>query len=89
MKRISILLSGKVQGVYFRASTEKIATRIGVCGFVKNLPNGKVFIEAQGTEEQLQELINWCRLGPERARVDELSTAEIPLQEDSGFHISR
>ena len=60
-----------------------------VCGFVKNLPNGKVFIEAQGTEIQLEELIKWCKQGPERARVDEISTAEIPLSKESEFQISR
>ena len=89
MKRISILVSGKVQGVFFRAATEKVANKIGVNGFVKNLSDGKVFIEAQGTEKQLSEFVNWCKEGPERSRVDEIISMEIPFVEEKGFRIER
>lgn len=89
MKRISILVSGKVQGVFYRASTEKKAKEIGVMGFVRNEPNGNVYIEAQGTETQLEELIKWCKRGPERARVDEVMTEEISLKTEHDFRITR
>jgi acylphosphatase len=89
MKRISILVSGKVQGVFYRASTEKTAKQIGVTGFVRNNSDGKVYIEAQGTEEQLNELVKWCKRGPERARVDEISTEEIALVEEKMFRVLR
>jgi acylphosphatase len=89
MKRISILVSGKVQGVFYRASTEEKAKEIGLTGFVRNEPDGKVYIEAQGKQEQLDELVKWCKRGPERARVDEISLEEIPLVEESRFRTIR
>jgi acylphosphatase len=89
VKRISIIVSGKVQGVFYRASTEKKAKEIGLAGFVRNEPNGNVYIEAQGTEEQLTEFVKWCKQGPDRARVDEISSKEIPLVEEKSFSIIR
>lgn len=89
MKRISITVSGKVQGVFYRVSTEKEAKKIGLAGFVRNEPNGNVYIEAQGTEEQLAEFVKWCKRGPERARVDEIITAGLPLVEETGFRVVR
>ncbi|CAN5771785.1 acylphosphatase [soil metagenome] len=89
MTRISIVVSGKVHGVFYRASTEKKAKETCVTGFVQNEANGNVYIEAQGTNEQLEELVNWCRRGPDRARVDEVSTTEIPLLEETTFRISQ
>jgi acylphosphatase len=90
MKRVSILVSGKVQGVFYRASTEEKAKEIGLTGFVRNEPDGKVYIEAQGKQEQLDELVKWCKRGPERARVDEITTAELPLiQTETSFRVNR
>jgi acylphosphatase len=89
MKRISIIVSGKVQGVFYRASTEKEAKKTGLTGFVRNEANGNVYIEAQGTQEQLDEFVKWCKRGPERARVDEIITVDIPLVEETGFRIIR
>lgn len=89
MKRISIVVSGKVQGVFYRASTEKKAKETGVTGFVQNEANGNVYIEAQGTKEQLEELLKWCKRGPARARVDEVVQNEIPLQAEKYFRVVR
>lgn len=89
MKRISIIVSGKVHGVFYRANTEKKAHEIGLTGFVRNEPDGTVYIEAQGTQEQIDALVAWCRRGPERARVDGLRTEEIPLKEESHFRVIR
>jgi acylphosphatase len=89
MKRISIIVSGKVQGVFFRVSTEKEAKKIGVTGFVRNETNGTVYIEAQGTEKQLDDLVEWCKWGPDRARVDEVIVEEILLGDEMGFKIIR
>lgn len=89
MKRYSIIVTGKVQGVFYRASTEKITRQIGLTGFVRNEANGDVYIEAQGTEEQLQELISWCKRGPERAVVSGVETTEQSLKQENGFRISR
>jgi acylphosphatase len=89
MKRITATVTGKVQGVFYRASTEKTARRIGLTGFVRNEADGSVYLEAQGTEAQLQEFIEWCKTGPERAVVASVNVSEIPLQEETGFRVRR
>jgi acylphosphatase len=72
MKRIAIQVRGNVQGVFYRASTVAKAQQLGVTGFVRNEPDGSVYVEAEGDEEKLNELIAWCKIGPPRARVDEV-----------------
>lgn len=66
----SIHIKGKVQGVYFRASVKKVASSLGIGGWVRNENDGSVRIEAEGTEEQLAKLLSWCNEGPERAEVE-------------------
>jgi acylphosphatase len=65
----TIVISGKVQGVFYRASAKQKAEELGIKGFAQNLPNGNVLIEAEGEESQLKELISWCRQGPPNAHV--------------------
>lgn len=90
MKRISIRISGKVQGVFYRASTVTKAQQLGVNGFVRNEPDGSVYIEAEGNEDKLNELIAWCRVGPPRARVDEVAVeTHVTLRSFTDFRISR
>ncbi len=86
---ISILVSGKVQGVFYRQSTREIAMAIGVNGQVRNLPDGRVAIIATGTKEELNKLVNWCRTGPPKAAVTSIETKELPLQEFDQFRIDR
>jgi acylphosphatase len=59
-----IHVSGFVQGVGFRWSTVREARKRGITGYVKNLPDRSVFIEAEGSEEQLKAFIEWCKEGP-------------------------
>ncbi|GHM99004.1 acylphosphatase [Cytophagales bacterium WSM2-2] len=87
MKHLRILVSGKVQGVYFRASTKTQADLLGVQGFVRNEPNGDVYIEAEAEDEKITQFINWCKRGPSRARVDNLHVEEGSLTEYAGFEI--
>ncbi len=70
-KSIHILVSGRVQGVFFRDSTKRKAKSLGVKGFVRNLENGEVEIFAEGEEDKLKELSSWCDYGPPLARVKE------------------
>jgi acylphosphatase len=70
MKRIVIQVYGLVQGVFFRYNTRKIARKLGLTGLVKNLPDGSVYIEAEGPEEKLLDLLKFSRKGPNSARVD-------------------
>ena len=61
-----------VQGVFFRQTTRKVARRLGLTGFVKNMPDGSVYIEAEGSEDKLYELLDFAKKGPEYARVDKV-----------------
>lgn len=90
MKRISIHVRGKVQGVFYRASTVTKAQQLGVNGFVRNEPDGSVYMEAEGNEDKLNELIAWCRFGPPRARVDEVTVeTHATLRSFTDFRVSR
>jgi acylphosphatase len=73
VKHLDIRVTGRVQGVYFRASTREAAQAIGVKGTVRNEADGSVFIEAEGTDEQLRRFLEWVRRGPPGARVDSVS----------------
>jgi acylphosphatase len=66
----NIRISGRVQGVGFRYTARSMASIIGVKGYVRNLPNGDVYIEAEGIHSQLEEYIQWCRHGPPRAKIN-------------------
>jgi acylphosphatase len=61
---MSILVTGHVQGVFYRASTKAKADELGITGFVQNRPDGKVYIEAEGTDEELDLFKTWCSKGP-------------------------
>ena len=69
-RRAVILVKGRVQGVYFRASATQTATELGIRGHVENLADGNLRIVAEGTTENLEKLIEWCREGPPRAKVE-------------------
>lgn len=86
---ITLIILGKVQGVYYRQSSRAIARQLGVTGFVMNQPDQSVLIVATGNREQLDELISWCRQGPPAARVDTVQVLESSLQEFSDFSIRR
>lgn len=68
--RIIIKVSGLVQGVFFRYTTRKVARKLNLSGYVKNMPDGSVFIEAEGPEDKLNELLKFSKVGPKSARVD-------------------
>jgi acylphosphatase len=69
-RRAHLFISGKVQGVYFRANTKREALKLGLKGFVRNLPDGRVEALFEGEEEALQKMIAWCHRGPSGARVE-------------------
>ncbi|RAU84548.1 acylphosphatase [Pontibacter arcticus] len=76
-KRISIRVHGKVQGVFFRASTQEKARELGLAGFVQNEPDGTVYLEAEGEPDALQKLKEWAQEGPIHARVENLEVQEL------------
>jgi len=67
--RVRARVSGRVQGVFYRASTVQEAARLGLVGWVRNEPDGSVLIEAQGEREGVEHLLAWCGKGPPGARV--------------------
>jgi acylphosphatase len=87
--RARIRVSGRVQGVFFRQTTAQEANRIGVTGWVRNLPDGDVEAVVEGDREDVDRLIAWCHHGPPSARVDNVSVAWEPYSgEFSRFSIT-
>jgi acylphosphatase len=85
---LHITVKGRVQGVYFRAYTQKQAVKFNLKGFVRNLPNGDVEILACGDESALQNLVSWCHKGPLFAKVNEvIVTASSKLEVFTEFEI--
>jgi len=68
-----ILISGRVQGVWYRASTKNKAEQLGIKGWVKNTTNGEVEAVFQGEEKLVEKMITWCYQGPPLAKVDKIS----------------
>lgn len=89
MKHYNIIVIGKVQGVFYRQSTIEKANQLGIKGFVRNEANRNVYIEAEGEEEQLKKLIEWCMVGPSRANVTGIKFTEGEIKNFSSFEISR
>ena len=73
-KRIHLVVRGRVQGVFFRASTQREAKRLGLTGWVRNRPDGGVEIVAEGEEDQVKDLLVWSQHGPSTARVEKVDT---------------
>jgi len=69
MKKIVITVSGLVQGVFFRYTTRKVARNLGLKGYVKNMPDGTVYIEAEGEKDKLEQLLRFAEKGPPHANV--------------------
>jgi acylphosphatase len=72
MKRIIINVYGLVQGVFFRYTTRKVARKLDLTGIVKNMPDGSVYIEAEGPENKLLELLEFAKKGPNYAKVEDI-----------------
>ena len=89
MKTVRLIIKGRVQGVFYRATAKDVADLIGVKGWIKNLPDDNVEIMATAAEDVLQKFIAWCKQGPPKARVDEVITEDVDFEEFKGFKIIR
>ena len=84
-----IKIYGKVQGVWYRASTQKEARRLGLSGYVQNEADGSVFAVVEGNESQLKALEEWCKEGPPFARVEKVITTKVEIQNFDTFEVRR
>ena len=87
-KRLRVVITGKVQGVYFRGATLEEAQRLGLTGWVRNLPDGGVEAVFEGQQDALERILAWCRSGPQGARVDTIHADwAAPTGEHGGFRV--
>jgi acylphosphatase len=73
-ERAHVFVAGQVQGVFFRDSTRERAEQLGLAGWVKNLPDGRVEAVFEGSPERVREMIQWCEQGPPHAAVEEVES---------------
>ena len=89
-RRVHAFVSGIVQGVWYRKHTQAQAERLGLTGWVRNLPDRRVEFVAEGPPADVETLLQWARRGPPDARVDELGVEELPPDGTRGpFEIKR
>ncbi|OGD86701.1 acylphosphatase [Candidatus Curtissbacteria bacterium RBG_16_39_7] len=81
LKSVHVLISGRVQGVFFRSRTKDEAQKLGLVGWVVNTPNGGVEIVAEGEKEKLEKFINWCKKGSLFAKVENV---EVTWEDATG-----
>jgi acylphosphatase len=86
-QRVTINVMGRVQGVGFRHHTLKKAKELNICGFVRNEYDGSVFIDAEGQEEDINLLIEWCKKGPAWSKVERIQVTENELMNYKDFFI--
>lgn len=87
MRHLDITIKGKVQGVFFRASTKAVADQLGVRGIIRNEPNGDVFIEAEADNATIDMFLDWCHEGPEEAHVTTVESNDGELKNYRNFEI--
>jgi len=71
--RVLVRIEGRVQGVFYRQSTVEVAHRLGLGGWVRNLPDGRVEALFEGDRRRVEAALDWCRQGPPRAMVDDIA----------------
>lgn len=87
MVRRRVLVSGRVQGVFYRDTCLREATRRGVAGWVRNLPDGRVEAVFEGPAERVDELVEWARHGPPQASVAGVEVLPEPPEGLAGFRV--
>jgi acylphosphatase len=85
--RVRAVVSGRVQGVWYRESCRQVAERLGVGGWVRNSPDGTVEIEAEGDRDAVDGLLRWAHVGPPRAVVAHVAVDDRPPRGESVFRV--
>jgi len=89
MPTVRLLIKGKVQGVYYRASAQERAQALGLTGWVRNTPEGDVEAVASGDQSVIDEFIAWCHHGPRQAKVVSVEVSSLPEARFDDFGIRR
>jgi acylphosphatase len=89
VKRVHVVVSGRVQGVFYRATCADTARRLELGGWVRNLPDGRVEAVFEGPEGRVDQMVEWCRRGPELAHVDLLEVVPEPVAGEREFRVAR
>lgn len=87
MKHLNIKITGKVQGVGFRETSKIIADQMGVKGFVRNEKDGSVYMEIEGGDILIAEMLEWCNEGPDRAIVENVEIHEAEIKGYKNFEV--
>jgi acylphosphatase len=87
MIRRRVLVSGLVQGVFYRDTCQRIAAARGVSGWVRNLPDGRVEAVFEGSADAVQHLVDWARQGPSKAIVTGIAVHDEPAEGLGGFSV--
>ncbi len=87
MKHLDIVITGKVQGVFYRAMSKAVADQLGIKGIARNQPDGTVFIEAEGDDFSLELFLEFCNKGSDRAVVENVRASEGELKKYRNFEI--
>lgn len=82
-----VVVTGRVQGVWYRGAMQREALRLGLSGWVKNLPDGSVEAAVEGAGDLVDELVRWCASGPPAAQVTGVKTHDEPVRGYTGFNI--
>ncbi len=89
MKHLDIIISGRVQGVFFRATSKAVADQVGVKGIVRNCPDGTVAIEAEGDDFSLDIFLEFCHKGSDRSAVEKVEVKEGEIKNYRNFEVIR
>ena len=87
MRTVRVRISGRVQGVFFRASCARLADELGLSGWVRNRPDGDLEAVFQGPDRAIEDMVEWCREGPPHARVDAVDVRTEEPVPRTGFRI--
>ena len=85
--RVRVIVTGRVQGVWFRDGCREQARAVGVAGFARNCSDGSVEVQVEGPEAAVERVVAWCRVGPARARVDSVAVERVEPVGETGFRI--
>ena len=89
LKRVHVYASGQVQGVFYRAECARQARALGLAGFVRNLPDGRVEAAFEGPPEAVDKMVQWCQHGTDWSEVTDVEVTEEQPKGDSEFRVAR